>query len=88
MGELPDASDKTPDRDATTPSRSDALYIIASMADTTWRMFVPTIGLLLIGNWADGVVHTKPWLLLLGVAIGAGVSAYLIKRQLAKGKET
>ena len=87
MGELPDASDKTPDRDATTPSRSDALYIIASMADTTWRMFVPTIGLLLVGNALDEHFRTKPWLLLVGAGLGACIAALLVKQQLNKGKK-
>lgn len=67
-------------------SQSSATYLIASMADTTWRMFVPTVGLLLVGNWLDGLYGSKPWLLLIGAFVGACISAYLIKRQLEKGK--
>lgn len=63
------------------------MYLIVSMADTTWRMFVPTIGLLLIGNTLDEAWGTKPWLLLAGVAIGGGIAALLVKQQLAKGKK-
>lgn len=66
--------------------QSDSLYLIASMADTTWRMFVPTIGLLLIGNALDEHWNTKPWLLLSGVVLGGIVAAYLVKLQLAKGR--
>lgn len=68
-------------------SQPDALYLIVSMADTTWRMFVPTIGLALVGNMLDEKFHTKPWLLLVGAAIGGCIAAALIKQQLAKGKK-
>jgi len=66
--------------------RSDGLYLITSMADTTWRMFIPTVGLLLAGNALDDKLHTHPWLMLAGAAIGGWISAVLIKRQIAKGK--
>ena len=65
----------------------DSMYLIISMADTTWRMFVPTVGLLLAGNALDETWGTKPWLLISGVAIGGGISALLVKQQLAKGKK-
>jgi F0F1-type ATP synthase assembly protein I len=55
------------------------------MADTTWRMFVPTIGLLLVGRWCDAQFHTKPWLMLAGAAVGGVIAALLVKRQLNKG---
>ncbi len=70
-----------------TSLRSGGLYLITSMADTTWRMFVPTVGLLLVGNALDERFSTKPWLLLVGVAVGGCISALLIKRQLIKGKK-
>jgi len=69
------------------PLRSGGLYLITSMADTTWRMFVPTVGLLLVGNAFDEQLHTRPWLLLVGVAVGGCISAILIKKQLAKGNK-
>lgn len=64
------------------------MYLIASMADTTWRMFVPTIGLLLIGNALDGEFATKPWLMLAGAAVGGVIAAYLVKLQLRKGRRS
>ncbi len=48
---------------------------------------MPTIGLLLIGNALDETWGTRPWLLLVGVVIGGGIAALLIKQQLAKGKK-
>ena len=86
MSKLPGENDSV-GRDGE-PSRSSALYLIATMADTTWRMFVPTVGLLLVGNWLDEKYHTKPFLMLLGAAVGAGIATYLIKLQLKRGKKS
>lgn len=84
MSKLPGEHD-SPDRDVA-PSRPSALYLIATMADTTWRMFVPTVALIVGGNWLDTQQHTKPWLMLAGAILGAIIAAYLIKRQLQRGK--
>ena len=63
---------------------SGAWYLIATMADTTWRMFLtPIIGAML-GWWADSTWHTFPWFSLTGVILGCGVTALLIKRLLQK----
>ena len=85
MSKLP-GNDDSSDRDGV-PPRSSALYLIATMADTTWRMFVPTVGLLVCGNWIDGIYNTRPWFMLLGAIVGAGIATYLIKRQLERGKK-
>lgn len=68
------------------PSGSDngAIRLIIDMADTTWRMFVPIVGLLLLGRYADNYTGTKPFLMLLGAIIGAGIAALLIKSQLTR----
>lgn len=65
-------------------NRSPSLVLIASMADTTWRMFVPTIPLIVLGNWLDGQWHTKPWLLLAGAVVGGAIAAGLIRAQLRR----
>lgn len=54
------------------------------MADTTWRMFVPIVGLLLAGRYVDTMTGTKPLLMLLGAVIGTGIAALLIKSQLKR----
>lgn len=64
--------------------KSPSVVLLWSVADTTWRMFVPTIGLLVIGRLADGAWGIKPWGMLVGVVIGAGISALLVKKQLEK----
>ena len=84
MSKLSDASDGSADGDHVSLPDSSP-HILTTMADTTWRMFVPTIGLLLVGRWLDRQWNTHPWLMLVGATIGACIAALLIKRQLTRG---
>lgn len=59
-----------------------ASSLALEMADTTWRMFVPTVGLLLVGRYLDRHFGTKPWLMLVGATFGAVLAVMLVKRQL------
>lgn len=72
-------SDTRPDDPAT-------MVLLLTMADTTWRMFVPSIILVPGGIWADLHIGTKPWLTLLAAALGLGIGILLIKRQLGGSK--
>ena len=65
----------------------EARYLIATMADTTWRMFVPTIGLLLLGLQIDRTHHSAPWWTLIGLGTGIIMAGLLIREQLNKGKK-
>ena len=87
MSKLPDDSKSAGDGN-NVPRRSEALYLITSMADTTWRMFIPTVGLLLIGNALDDKYATHPWCMLAGAGVGGYIAAILIKRQIAKGNQS
>lgn len=58
--------------------------IAVEMADTTWRMFVPTIGMLLIGRAIDGRYGMKPWGMLVGIVMGTVIAGMLVRRQLAR----
>lgn len=60
------------------------LTMILTMADTTWRMFVPILGLLVAGILADKALGFFPWLTLVGFIAGVAISALLIRRQLKK----
>lgn len=66
----------------TTRYKSAIAPVLLDMADTTWRMFVPTIGLLLVGRHFDVQYGTKPWLMLAGAVLGSLVAAMLIRNQL------
>lgn len=85
MGKLPTASDSS-DTKGVSVNRSASLMIIATMADTTWRMFVPTVGLIVAGDALDGRFMTRPWLMLTGALIGSCIATLLVRRQLQKGK--
>lgn len=82
MSKLPTASDST--RGGARGRDNTSFYLIASMADTTWRMFLPTIGLLLVGDALDSQLSTKPWLMLLGALIGGLIAVWLIRKQLRR----
>ncbi len=56
--------------------------LLMTLADTTWRMLIPSAIFVCIGIYADLHLGTKPWLTLTGVACGLGVSVILIKNQL------
>lgn len=57
------------------------------MGDTAWRMFIPIIGLLVLGIFVDHWLDTKPWITIVGLVLGIGLAALLIKRQFNKVKQ-
>lgn len=68
------------------PTGSTVLLLLGDIADTTWRMFVPTLGFGALGFWADVSWDTGPWLAIGGVLLGSLAAAGLIKQQLDKVK--
>lgn len=71
-----------------TQATSTVAFMFGTIADTTWRMFVPTIGLTFLGWSADKHWGTKPWLFILGVIVGASISALLVRRQLIRSQQS
>ena len=65
-------------------TESSALLLLASMADTTWRMFAPTLPLSVLGSWLDGKYSTKPGFMLAGAVVGGAIAALLIRAQLRR----
>lgn len=67
---------------------SGAMMILArTMIGTMWRMFLPTIGLTLLGLWLDNVSGMKMRWLLAGIIFGAIISVILVALQIAKIKQ-
>lgn len=64
-----------------------ATLLMKTMAGTTWRVFLPTIGLTLFGLWLDNVINMKPWLTFGGIAIGVIIAVVLVWLQVAKIKQ-
>ena len=66
---------------------SGAMMILArTMIGTMWRMFLPTIGLTLLGLWLDNVSGMKMRWLFAGIISGAIISVILVALQIAKIK--
>ena len=79
---------KETDISANDTGDSGAMMILArTMIGTMWRMFLPTIGLTLLGLWLDNVSGMKMRWLLAGVISGAITSVILVALQIAKIKQ-
>ena len=71
-------------KNSQTAGEPDALgTILATIGDTTWRMFVPSVGFTLLGVWADVQLDTKPWLMVVGIVVGCTGAALLVKKQIS-----
>ena len=80
-------SDDEPKPQDKSPDQSAALILFMIAADTTWRMFVPTLGGTILGLWLDSLLHTEPWCAVGGLAIGIIITAVLIRQQYKKANE-
>lgn len=79
---------KETDISANDTGDSGAMMILArTMIGTMWRMFLPTIGLTLLGLWLDNVSGMKMRWLLAGIISGAIISLILVALQIAKIKQ-
>lgn len=61
-----------------------AVVLMGTFIDTTWRMFLPTIGLMLIGMWIDNMLGTKYIFMILLFISGCLLAALLVRKQLKK----
>ncbi len=64
--------------------KSTAILLLGDIADTTWRMFVPTVGLAALGFVLDQQINTTPWLFILGFVLGCVITGVLIKKLFEK----
>jgi F0F1-type ATP synthase assembly protein I len=58
------------------------LAIIATLADTSWRIALPTLTLAGLGITGDLKLATRPWLTIAGTVLGFGLAALLVRQQL------
>ncbi|HEX6461947.1 MAG TPA: AtpZ/AtpI family protein [Candidatus Saccharimonadales bacterium] len=73
---------KPPTSGSHVPSKNTALLVFGTIADTTWRMFVPAVGGAILGVLADRAWGTKPWLTVAGITVGVIVAGLLVWLQL------
>jgi ATP synthase protein I len=50
----------------------------ALMFDLGLRLAVPILIGVVAGAWLDGLLHTAPWLLFVGVLVGVGTAFYAL----------
>ncbi|NCU29125.1 AtpZ/AtpI family protein [Candidatus Saccharibacteria bacterium] len=62
--------------------------LLGTIGDTTWRMFVPSVGFTLLGVYLDEQFQTKPWLMIIGILIGFLGAFLLVKAQVGRLKKT
>jgi len=79
-------SPKSNDRAADLP-RSVAILLLITIADTTWRVFIPTIGGTLIGIRLDHIFNTAPWWTVITISIGIITSLLLVILQLRSARK-
>lgn len=69
------------------PAKSTVVLLFAIAVDTTWRMFVPTLGGAGLGLWADSVYSTEPIYAMSGLTVGVAMTALLVHQQYKKGND-
>ena len=76
------------DYDAPAPAASPkvAMLLFFTVADTTWRLFFPTIGGTILGIWLDHKYEMTPLLTILGVTLGTALAFVLVYMQIRKVK--
>lgn len=82
--------DKASDAPATVSDSSETenlFMVLQTIGDTTWRMFVPSVGFTLLGVWLDNIWGTKPWLMAAGVIIGFAGAYLLVAKQFKRVKK-
>lgn len=67
-----------------TPPEPRSTVVFMTIADTTWRMFVPSIGGVFLGIWLDSKWSTSPWMLFAGAILGLLVAAFAVWLQYRK----
>jgi hypothetical protein len=81
------ASQTDDDKQPKPPDTSTVILLLSTIGDTTWRMFVPTIGLTILGLLADKWLHTTPWIMIFGIIAGAYLAYLLVKNQIKRVRQ-
>lgn len=68
------------------PTTATIWLVLGTLADTTWRLFVPSVGGTVLGLLADKNFGTTPLFIIIGVSIGFVLSVLLIVMQLKRVK--
>lgn len=77
-----------PKTQTTKQPRSAAILLLLTIADTTWRVFVPTIGGAILGVTLDNLFGKAPLFTITLISLGCAISAVLVAQQLKKVQRT
>lgn len=66
------------------PPKSTVILLLVTVADTTWRLFVPAIGGTVLGLLSDKAFGTTPLLTVFGIVFGAVLAFWLVYMQLTR----
>lgn len=66
------------------PSASTVVLLLLTIADTTWRLFIPSIGFTIVGLVLDKQLDTTPWIMVGSIILGVGIAILLVRKQLKK----
>ena len=72
------------DEKSVPPDSSTVVLLLLTIADTTWRLFIPSIGLTVLGLVLDKQLGSTPWIMIAGIILGVAVAILLIRKQLKK----
>jgi len=86
MKEVTDKPEKQTDTEAS--ARQIVSVMWATFGDTTWRLFVPSVGGTLLGVWADESWGTTPLMIIIGTGLGISCAIWLVVLQYRKVKGT
>lgn len=85
---MPSGQKKSQPSELEPDARQIVLIMFGTLANTTWRLFLPTIGGTVLGIWADKSWNTVPLFTIIGVTLGTIGSIMLIYMQLRQVKST
>lgn len=66
------------------PGSSTVIFLVLTIADTTWRLFIPSIGLTVVGLLLDKQLQTTPWIMTTGLVVGVMIAIFLVRAQIKK----
>lgn len=69
------------------PPNKSTVLLLLTIADTTWRLFIPIVGFTIGGLVIDKQLGTKPWLMILAILLGTALAIWLVYAQLKKVKQ-
>ncbi|HET6747390.1 MAG TPA: AtpZ/AtpI family protein [Candidatus Saccharimonadales bacterium] len=69
------------------PPKASTVLLMLTITDTTWRLFVPLVGMTIAGLLLDKTLGTKPWVMVASIILGGVIAYLLVRAQIKKVKQ-